>query len=214
MKKELFEKAFMDTLNENFDKYSKYFDFEYYVYPELGPIIFEITKCFIVGFNRAAITLTNHLLERVLKLSLIYNETGIGPKPIDTWDSAFAEANKKYTSFKLGNSIEKCKKESLITESEEKILASTIRELMRNGFSHADPSKTLESLPDESSFFQGSFSNSTEFKKVKFNQKVIPIFQSIQMDNFTKENALPYFDFVFKLMKSIDLRLKQKSNKM
>lgn len=211
MKKELFEKAFSDSLNKNFDEYSKYFDFELYVFPELGTFIFEINKCLILGFNRAAITLTNHLLERVLKLSLIYNETGIGPKPIETWESVFSDPNKKYTSIKLANSIEKCKKEELLTQSEKDILISTIRTLMRNGFSHADPSEILEGLPNESPFFQGSFSDPTELKKVNLNQKVIPIFQSIQMDNFANQNALSYFDFVFRLMKNIDLRLQEKN---
>lgn len=91
MKKEIFEKAFADGLNKNFDNYSKFFDFEFYVYPELGTIIFEINKCLILEFNRAALTLTNHLLERVLKLALIKNETGIGPIPVETWESVFSD---------------------------------------------------------------------------------------------------------------------------
>jgi hypothetical protein len=210
MNKEIFENTFIDSLNINFDKYSKYFDFDFYVYPELGPLIFEINKCLILEFNRAAITLTNHVLERVLKLSLIYNETGIGPKPTETWESVFSGPNKKYSSLILGNSIEKCKKEGLLTEREKDVLFDTIRDLMRNGFSHADPTLIMDGLPDKTIVFQGNFSHPEEMNKVSLNQKVIPIFQSIHMDNFAKENALPYFDFVFKLMKNIDLRLQEK----
>lgn len=210
MEKEIFNNAFKTSLNKNFDKFSKYFEFEFYVYPELGTLIFEINKCLILEFNNAAITLTNHILERVLKLALIHNETGIGPIPTELWDSIYSEPNRKYSSINLGNSIEKCKKVGLITDTEKDILFNTIRNIMRNGFSHSDPTLILDSLPDESTFYQGSFSNPTELKKINLNQKTIPIFQSIQMESFAKENSLQYFDFVFTLMKKIDLRLIEK----
>lgn len=77
MEKGLFEKAFNDNLNRNFECRSKYFDFEFYVFSELGGTVFEINKCLILEFHRASITLTNNLLERLLKLSLIYNEAGM-----------------------------------------------------------------------------------------------------------------------------------------
>jgi len=157
MNKELFEKNFIENLNKNFPELSKYFDFKLEIFNELNTLIFEINKCLILEFQRATITLTNNLLERLLKLALIYNETGIGPKPIDKWNSIFGEPNKKYSSIPLGNSIEKCKKLELITENEEIFLFNTIRKLMRNGFSHADSSEILEHLPDDSKMFQGSF---------------------------------------------------------
>ena len=100
MKKELFEKAFIDNLNKNFQSRSKYFDFQFYVFSELGGTVFEINKCLILEFHRASITLTNNLLERLLKLSLIYNEAGIEPKPVEDWGIAFEEPNKKYSSKK------------------------------------------------------------------------------------------------------------------
>ena len=49
-------------------------------------------------------------------------------------------------------------------------------------------------------------------KEINLNHKVIPIFQSMQMDNFAKENAFEYFKFIFQLMKNIDNRLKAKFN--
>ncbi|WP_329806538.1 hypothetical protein [Flavobacterium facile] len=211
MEKEIFEKAFIESLNKNFDIHSEYFNFEFYTFPELGSSIFEINKCLILGFNRASITLTNNVLERVLKLALIYNETGIGPKPLEEWDSIFLEPNKKHSSIPLGNSIEKCKKENLITEIEKNILFDKIRELMRNGFSHSDPSKILKDLPDETPIFQSTFSNPNKIKKINVNQKIIPVFQSIQMDEFAKNNAFEYFKFVFKFILNIEERLKLKN---
>lgn len=207
MQKELFEKAFMDNLNKNFTNRSKYFDFKFYVFSELGGTVFEINKCLILEFHRASITLTNNLLERLLKLSLIYNEAGIGPKPVEEWGASFAEPNNKYSSIPLGNSIEKCRKLDLITENEKVFLFGTIRELMRNGFSHADSTKILNGIPDETTMFQGNFSNATELKPMTLNQKIIPFMQAIHIENFAKDNSYGYFDYVFELTGKIDQRL-------
>ena len=213
MKQEIFEKAFIEKLNANFPQHSKYFDFEFYVFNELGGIIFEINKCLILEFHRASITLTNNLLERLLKLSLIYNEAGIGPKPVEDWSSAFEEPNARYSSIPLGNSIEKCRKLDLITENEKVFLFDTIRELMRNGFSHADSTKILSGIPDEITMFQGSFSSPTDIKPVNVNQKITPFMQAIHVENFAKENASNYFDYVYELIKKIDQRLIDRNKK-
>lgn len=114
MEKELFEKAFIDCLNKNFSKQSKIFDFDYSIFSELGGPIFEIYKCLILEFYRASITLTNYMLERLLKLALIYNEVGIGTKPAEEWSSIFENPNKTFSLLSLGNSIEKCRKLNLL----------------------------------------------------------------------------------------------------
>ncbi len=212
MEKEIFEKAFIENLNKNFEVHAKYFEFRFYTYPELGTSVFEINKCLILGFYRASITLTNNVLERVLKLALIYNEVGIGPKPVENWSDIFSVPNEKYGSKQLGNTIELCKKEKLITEAEKKVLFETIRELMRNGFSHSDPSKILKDLPDETPVYQANLLNPTAFKEIQVNYKTIPVFQAMQMDEFAKQNAFEYFKFVFELMKRIDNKLKLKYN--
>lgn len=207
MEIELFEKSFIGSLNKNFQSRSRYFDFHFYMFNELDGVVFEINKCLILEFYRASITLTNHLLERLLKLSLIYNETGIGPKPIEDLDSIFKEPNEKYGSFSLGTAIEKCRKLDLLTESESVFLFDIIRDLMRNGFSHADSSKILIGLSDETTMFQGSFKNPTDIKPVSLNPKIIPFIQAIYIGNFAKENAANYFEYVFELIKKIDQRL-------
>lgn len=207
MEKEIFEKAFIDNLNRNFQKQSKYFEVDFYVFSELESSIFEINKCLILELYRASITLTNNVLERLLKLALIYNEAGIGPIPVENWSSSFEEPNKKYGSIQLGNSIEKCRKLGLISEEEKIFLFDTIRELMRNGFSHADSNKILEGLPDEITMFQGSLSNPNDIKPVNLYQKTIPFIQAIHMDCCAKESAAMYFDYVFELINRIDKRL-------
>lgn len=82
---------------------------------------------------------------------------------------------------------------------------------MRNGFSHSDSSKILSNLPDDPKMFQGDFSNTNgESKEVSINQKTIPTFQAIQMENFAKDNPKVYFDFVFHLIFRIEKRLIEK----
>jgi len=210
MDKELFEKSFIDSLNKNYPELSKYFDFNLKVFNELNTLIFEINKCLILEFHRAAITLTNHLLERLLKLALINYEVGIGPIPVDQWNSVFEGPNKKYGSINLGNSIDKCKKLEIITVKEYKILFDTIRELMRNGFSHADSGKTLVGLPDELIGFQGNFNKPGDINEVGLNQKVIPFLQALNMETFANETSKPYFEFVFGLIFRIEKRLDER----
>ena len=208
MRKEIFEKGFNKKMNNNFKELSKYYEFNLEVFCEFNTLIFEINNCLLFELNRAAITLTNHLLERLLKLALINNETGIGEIELDKLNSIFREANEKYGNIDLGNSIEKCKKLKLISAKEKSFLFDVIRVLMRNGFSHADSSKILQSLPDNSTMYQGDLSNpDNELREVSLNQKVIPTFQAIQMEEFAKENAKIYFDFVFKLIFRIEKRL-------
>jgi hypothetical protein len=208
--KKLLSDNFKSNLNENFSKYSKYFDFQLWVFTEFNTLIFEINKCQILEFHRATITLTNNLLERLLKLALIYNTTGIGGIPIEKWNSVFDEPTEKYGSLSLGNSIEKCKKEGLINAKEKDFLFNIIRELMRNGFSHADSSKILADLPDEIDLFQGSFFNPDNVERKSVKQKNIPFLQAIHLENFAKANSNYYFDFVFNLIFRIEDRLKKK----
>jgi hypothetical protein len=137
---------------------------------------------------------------------LINNDTGIGPKPIEQWNSIYEVPNRKYSSIDLGNSIEKCKKLELISENEKIVLFDHIRELMRNGFSHADSTKILANLPDDSKMIQGNFKTS-EIKEVSLNQKIIPFLQELHMESFASENAKGYYDFVFRLIFQIEKRL-------
>lgn len=207
---ELFEKDFNEKLIQNYPELGKYFDFQLNVFTEFNTLIFEINKCLLLELNRAAITLTNNLIERLLKLALIKNETGIGSIPIEDWDKTFRPPTEKYSGYKLGNSIEKCKKLDLINAEEKELLFVSIREMVRNGFSHADFDKVLIDYPDEIKMYQGSFSNSTELKEVKINQKLNPEIQAFQVENFAKDYSKQYFDFAFKLIFRIENRLIKK----
>jgi hypothetical protein len=214
MNKASIERNFTTNLNNNYSKVFKYLEPRFEVFCEFDHVIYEINNCLIMQLNKASITLTNYLLERLLKLALIYNEAGIGPvQDLNDLDAKFKEPNRKYGSILLNESIKRCKESDLITDGEEIILDKKIRDLLRNGFAHADSKKILKDLPDESKMYQGSFSNpNSELKEITLNTKINPTFQAIHMDDYATANALPYYDFVFNLIGLIEKRLKDKAN--
>jgi hypothetical protein len=81
---------------------------------------------------------------------------------------------------------------------------------MRNGFSHADSSKILANLSDDTKGFEASILNPTVIKEVSINPKVIPCLQELNMANFAKASAKNYFDFVFRLISRIEKRIIEK----
>lgn len=212
MEKSIFEKDFADLLNQNFDKYSKYFDLSYKVFHELNTSVFEIAKCLILDLNKAAITLTNHMLERLLKLALIYNEVGIQSKSVDSLNQTYQNpVVVKYGKLVLGKTIEECRIKGLITKEEHDFLYDTVREVFRNGFSHADYSKILEGVSDTLPGYSASLAGEDGVIQVSLNPKTIPFLQSVTMERFAKQNAGDYFKTVINLLTNIEERMVRKS---
>ena len=193
------------------DNFQRYFDYDYKVFYGLRTTVFEISHCLMLELYKSSITLTNYWLERLLKMALIDNEVGLKPIPIDQWNDIFEKPNKNYNSINLSTTIDYCLKNSLITQPEKDFLYTVIREQIRNGFSHADSNKILSDIPEQMSGYHGSFDGSQELRKVSLNQKLIPSIQSALIDDFAKNNALNYFEFVFELMRKIEGRLKDKN---
>ena len=208
MDKKNFENFVSFSINQNFDRFKYYFDYKFQIFHDLKSTVYEVVNCLILGYHTAAVTLTNNLLERLLKLSLIYKKVGTGPIPVENWNSVFEGPNEKYGSLMLSDSIIQCRKEGLITESEKEFLFKVIREMLRNGFSHADASKILKDSPDEAVGFIGSLNGKSELVKVELNQKVIPPLQTAQIESFVEENSSDYFDYVFRLLQNLASRLK------
>ena len=106
----------------------------------------------------------------------------------------------------MGNSIELCKKESLISIEERNFLFDFIRETLRNGFSHADPHKVLSEMADETQYYIAN-EKDKKWETIIHDPKIIPELQASHMESFANEHANLYFDYVFELMKNIELRL-------
>lgn len=200
-----------ESLQKNFDSNTSYFEYEFRVLYELEPSIFEIGKCAIMRLNHAVITLTNHLLERLLKLALTHKILRMNRKLINEWNNNFSAPMQKYGSLTLGKSIEQCKKEDLIDDDEKDFLFNIVRETFRNGFSHGDAAKILSELPDENKYYHTK-PESTDWHEMTLNPKLIPQLQTVHMESFANENAKFYFDYVFQLMIRIEGRLLEFEN--
>ena len=192
-------------LEENFNKYKHYLQNpRFYYFTDLEYTIGEIIKCLIIEAHTASITLTNHFLERILKLALIQEVSGTQPKEIKDWNKTYS-ASDEYSSWSMYETIKKCKELNIISDTEYEGLTH-FRQTIRNGFSHYDPKKILKDSEEKIDLIQKS--ESEEMKVQGLNFKEIPMLQTFFIKKFARENADNYFDFVFSIMLSIERHFK------
>lgn len=127
-------------------------NFEYgnpYGWPEMDTLRHEICGCISFGLNQAAITLTNHLLESLLKYSLAYTHSLQNEKCseaeyelVNLIMQYTEEGLKKYGKETLSNNINEAHKLGLIS-SEESDLLHSFRKKFRNPFGHSDKEGTF-----------------------------------------------------------------------
>lgn len=204
--KEFLKDLFSKALENNFDNYKYYLQNpRFYYFIDLKSTIGEIIKCLIIEAHSASITLTNHFLERVLKLALIQKESGTQPTKITDWNDTYSASN-KYSSWPMEKTIEECKKLNIITEHQYKDLTH-FRQTIRNGFSHFDPERILRDSVNTIDIIDKS--DSEEIKIAGINYKEIPTLQSFFVKRFSKENSEEYFDFAFNIMLSIERHFKK-----
>ena len=207
MENQHFSNFLVSSTTKNFATYNKYFEFESTLFAELRPLVYQINTCFIVELHIPALTATNYLVERLLKVALIYNEVGNKSVDIAELNALYDLPNKKYIKLSLENSIKKCRFFGLIDDSEEEFLDKKIRPLVRNTFSHANSTKISENLPQKTKGFVGNFSEPEKVEEIEFENHFIPTFQSQLFEDFAKQNSLIYFDFAFNLIFNIENRI-------
>ena len=113
--------------------------------------VFECkNRCITFGFNQAAITLTNHMLERLLKTTLMHHHVLKSeirkeqrePPTAEAMIEYQAEGKQRYLANNLEKNINAACTEGLISKKEKQELHE-LRERFRNAFGHADPDKTF-----------------------------------------------------------------------
>lgn len=112
---------------------------------ELNPLRQEISICIVFGLYQAAITLTNHLLEKFLKIALIYKKadfTADGKTVVEKTINSTAKSIKTYKKQYLGKNIEDAYNQGLLT-GEERNRLNDFRHDFRNAYGHADVDKTF-----------------------------------------------------------------------
>ena len=150
---EILEKEIEEIIDSRmpfvYDIYTKirYRIYNTYQWPELDPIRNEICLCLMFGLSQASITLTNHLMESVLKYVLIekHSKDETPPrkgKAITDFVRKFADALGIYDNSDLNKNINKSCSLGLITKEQKKLLHK-FRINYRNAYSHSEKGKTF-----------------------------------------------------------------------
>jgi len=168
------EKTLTTDLAKEFIKHQDIFEKKYpiiseayeneYGWPEMDTLRHEACLCIAFGLNQAAITLCNHMMESLLKYSLIYHHSINNEKVIEAgnglvkvMESYTEEGIKKFGHITLDQSIKEAFSRGLI-EEDEKGMLNKFRNDFRNAYSHADkerssPRSAVNSFPVRFRFF-------------------------------------------------------------
>lgn len=214
---EQFVKDLKDQINSNYDIIKGIFNQEY-GYPELDPLRDEICKCIICGFNQAAITLTNHLLESSLKKCLAMRFSIENKKENVELEDAFKGGIDEYDDKLLEDTINRACSQGLITK-EQKIVFKKFKDDFRNPYSHASTNKIFKDLKVKGSVVvmsEREKENPEEFIKRLFQTEteeyltikdILPI-QGMAQVIVAKESIIPYFSQVDETIREMLKKLK------
>ena len=118
----------------------------HYDWSELDTLRHEVCLCLIFGLYQAAITLTNHMLESLLKFALSYKHAFDNFKDnpenrsLTTLLSSLKPGFEHYDGKDLSYTINRSCTLGLITKDQKKQLHQ-FRQLFRNAYSHAEKKK-------------------------------------------------------------------------
>lgn len=204
-----YRKTFEEGITERFPNLSKYLHHPILIFKELEPKFSEIISCIIMESYSASITLTNHVLERLLKLALIIDTVGLDKIKIEDWNSVYSSVDiDEINSKHLNDTINMCKNRGLITEDEKQHLHE-LRKNIRNGFSHFDPKQIFKDEVDTKILVYNA-PNPADNKSIELNFKSIPMLQSVYTNLFAKENAQYFFEVIFEMTYNIQKRIRIK----
>lgn len=182
-----------------------------YEWPELDPLRHEISICLVFGLCQAAITLTNHLLESLLKYALIIHQTK-NNRPtekigmVSSLIQHLTPARRQFGKQELSHNIDKSCSLGIITK-EEKTTLHKFRIRFRNAYSHSDKDKTFG---DSTIGVQGVRFEDNQFKVEEHEIAKIAeliIGQGLVQAKLAQNNALPYFLEIDSLVRRIMTRI-------
>jgi hypothetical protein len=181
---------------------------------ELDSLRHEICICICFGLYQAAITLTNHLLESLLKSALIFYHGRSNFQTKDTHDgkivsslvNQYREAIEKYGDANLINNINSASKLGLISKEDKKELHK-IRVQIRNAYGHADKVKMFGEMTIPVSGIK--IENNTIKTDEECNPLVakFPIGQGIIQSLQAKNLAPNYFLYIDSLVRKLNKSL-------
>jgi len=197
MDKKDIKNGLLNHLDNNYKKIAPYYNQKPVLFKELILNTFEINRCLIIGASMASITLTNYLLERLLKTALMADENKF--LPIEApWEENLKKTHLKYIDIDIYKAINLCCSKGLISKAQKNKL-HIFRNQYRNGFSHSSSDLILNDVEIP-----------YPLNDIRYEIRMSPDFQALELYNFAKSNALPYYDYVFHLIFDIENRLKSK----
>jgi len=216
MKKEQYIKHLTTNINDNINTYFSYIDNNvFHTFCSLKRLINENINCLLLNNHIASICVTNHILERFIKLSLIEHGTsGIDYSNDELYNTKLLESF-SYDHKVLGVTLQELRNVNLITDQELQNLQS-FKDAYRNPYSHADTKRINKDVPNT---FKGRMYSldylpnilTQNFKNLSYEEKNISTLSPPIAQEYIHEhainNAFNYFKAVFDIMIIVDKRL-------
>jgi len=203
-------------IDRNYSKLERFFNHDLTFMLSLLSIRWEILNCLLLENNNASITLTNHFVERMLKLSLIQLETkGINLSEQEKYSKRIIHVHNQYDHLKLNETIKHNKNKQLISEKEFHYLNTTCK-TFRDSYSHAQIGVINKKQPEKFSGYMFSIDDvkkklvkgETNFNKTEIEiPKESPTMAQLYQTESARENALEYFTNIYEILINIEKRL-------
>lgn len=196
---------FSQGVNGGLNRLEDYIDAEL-LWPEMRYIKDEIIDCLLINASQAAITLTNHFLEKTLKLGLVYHTSGGKKVHFGDQLQTYEDALLKYDGESLHNNIESCFGLGLIDEQMRDSLHKFRKEI-RNAFSHAEAKKTFGNLTAPAIIVPTD--NPNHYKMSAHPIANMPFIHGMAQQILAEELAYPYFATVYTTLRMIETNVEQ-----
>lgn len=202
-----------EFINRNYiavrDAYCNHYD-----WPELDPLRHEISLCIIFGLCQAAITLTNHLLESLLKYALIIfegnkknqTEEKIKGKVVASLVDKYKEGINLYGNANLDETINRACTVGLINKEQKKRLHE-FRNKFRNAYGHSDKMRTFgeNTIPVTGIMSENKNIILDEIGEPKIAEFLLG--QGLVQAMIAQNDAPGYFLFIDKLVRDVRVKL-------
>src|SRR5690606_21464440 len=209
---------YQKLFEENYERLKEYFLHQPHHFLSLTSLRNEILQNLLLNLFQTAIFGTNHLLERLIKLSLIEKHTlRLNYSNYQLYNQKTIEAIELYDNLTLFDTLKQAYEQNLITELEKNTLTE-LRKKIRNPFSHAEIKKTLNEAPPK---FTGFMFNINDVKESLKKGEPIPqgerkeittlsaTFSQLYQREFSEQIALNYFETVYSVLINIDSKLQE-----
>ena len=163
---------------------------------------YRICECLIMNFNLAAMTLTNHYLEKSLKILLIYHDSHkyeVTYEDPSSLNRSLQIPTKEFDNKDLYKIIEFLFDRKLISQ-EEKDALDEMRHKYRNALSHSDRRKLYGEATNEWTYITGKEgaedlvnNNIDNYPKEELSNYNVPMADFLFIKQLSDNEALDYF---------------------